>query len=145
MRWIGRTASESGRAWQGLLVSFDVFFQGFADGDARSGGGERMLEVLRPFIAREDPASSYRQIVYGNGEAGVYLRDGGMMANHVCGTNPWELLVQGAQAARWVILPVGCPTCLTDDGQRNHLPGGLAQGVVMVVTGVDLLRAITST
>ena len=84
--------------WHGLLVSFDVFFQGFADGDARPGGGERMLAVLRPFIVREDPESSYRQIVYGNGEAEVYLRDDGMMANHVSGTEPWELLVQGARA-----------------------------------------------
>jgi len=52
-----------------------------------SGGGERMLEVLRPFIAQEDPASSYRQIVYGNGQADVYLLDDGMMANHVSGAS----------------------------------------------------------
>jgi hypothetical protein len=27
------------------------------------------------------------------------------------GSDPWELLVKGAQVANWVIMPVGRPTC----------------------------------
>jgi len=133
-----------GRAWQGLVVSFDVFFQGFADGDARPGGGAHMREVLGPFITREDLAHSCRQIVYGDGEADVYLSDDNMMANHISGTDPWELLVQGARSPGWVILPAGCPTCLTDDDQRHHLPEGLDDQAVVVTTGADLLQTITS-
>lgn len=66
------------------------------------------------------------------------------MANHISRERPWELLVRGAQAAGWVILPVGCPTCITDEAQRDHLPEGLDADVVMVKTGEDLLRVIRS-
>jgi hypothetical protein len=47
----------------------------------------------------------------GDGEADIYLHDAGMMANHIEGRDRWDLLVQGAKAANWVIIPVGCPTC----------------------------------
>ena len=36
-------------------MSFDVFFQGFVDGEPSAGGGKRMREVLAPHIVREEP------------------------------------------------------------------------------------------
>jgi len=80
----------------------------------------------------------------GDGEADIYLRDGGMMANHISGHDPWDLLVQGARAANWVIIPVGCPTCLTQPDQRGELPEGLDDDVVVVDTGAGLLAVIES-
>jgi len=47
------------------------------------------------------------------------------------------LLVKGAQAANWVIMPMDCPTCLTQPGQREELPEGLDDDVVVVETGAD--------
>jgi hypothetical protein len=125
-------------------VSFDVYFQRFRDGDAEPGGGERMRQVLGPFIARKEPEHSFLLVEYGDGSADVYLDADGMMANHITGQKPWELLVEGARAAEWVIMPVGCPTCLTDEAQRAHLPEGLNDDVALVATGEELLQVIRS-
>lgn len=80
----------------------------------------------------------------GDGAADVYLHDGGMMANHISGRDPWHLLVQGARAANWVIIPVGCPTCLTQPGQMEELPEGLDSDVVVVETSAHLQAVIDS-
>lgn len=86
-------------------------------------------------------AAQFLRVRVGDGEADIYLHDGGMMANHIEGRDPWDLLVQGAKAANWVILPVGCPACLTRPGQVEELPEGL-DDVVVVETAADLLAAI---
>jgi hypothetical protein len=125
-------------------VSFDVYFQRFRDGDAEPGGGEPMRQVLDPFIVREEPEHSFLLVEYGDGSADLYLDGDHMMANHITGKKPWELLVEGAQAAGWVIMPVGCPTCLTDESQRIHLPEGLNKDVALVATGEELLQVIRS-
>lgn len=62
-----------------------------------------------------------------------------MMVDRANGTELWQLLADGADAAGWVILPVGCPTCITDDAQRRHLPEGLRQEVALVASGAELL------
>jgi hypothetical protein len=125
-------------------MSFDVFFQGFRNGDAAAGGGDRMRQVLAPFIVGSEPEHRFVHVEYGDGSADVYLDDDDMMANHISGTSPWEVLVEGAKAAGWVILPIGCPTCLTDEAQRSHLPEGIDEDVVLVGSGWDLLQVIRS-
>ncbi|WP_422934220.1 hypothetical protein [Sinomonas sp. P47F7] len=126
-------------------MSFDVFFQGFRDGEAGTRGSDQMRQVLQPYIVREDGDQRFALIECGDGSADVYLggRDG-MMANHISGEQPWDLLVQGARAADWVIIPVGCPICITHETQRRHLPDGLDEDVVLVSSGDDLLRLIRS-
>jgi len=125
-------------------MSFDVFFQGFSNGDASTGGGDRMRQVLAPFIVSGNPGQQFVHVEYGDGSAEVYLNDDDMMAHHISGTSPWDLLVEGAKAAGWVILPVGCPTCLTDEAQRAQLPEGIDEHVALVESGSELLRVIHS-
>lgn len=125
-------------------MSFDVYFQRFQDGDAGEGGGEEMRQVLAAHIVRERPDHNFALIEFGDGSADVYLSASEMMASHVSGDDPWDLLVTGAREAQWVILPVGCPTCITDEAQRAHLPEGLAEEVVLVTTGAELLAVIRS-
>jgi hypothetical protein len=103
-------------------MSFDVFFQGFLAGESSERGGAQIREVLAPRIGEE--YEHFFRVRVGDGEADIYLHDGGMMANHIEGRDPWDLLVQGAKAANWVIIPVGCPTCLTQPGQMEELPEG---------------------
>jgi hypothetical protein len=124
-------------------MSFDVFFQRFRDGDADPGGVEAMRSVLAPHIAREEPEHSFAHVVFGDGAADVYLSDGSMLANHIAGEQPWGLLVEGAKAAGWAIMPVGCPVLITDESYRAHLPDGLAEDAVNVLTGKDILRVIS--
>lgn len=123
-------------------MSFDVFFQRFRDGDAEPGGGDLMRQALRPYIVREEDEHSFALVEYGDGTMDVYLDGDSMMANHITGEQPWDLLVQGARAAGWVVMPVGCPTCITDESQRSHLPDGLDDGVALVASGEELLRVI---
>jgi hypothetical protein len=94
-----------------------------------------MREVLAPHISEED--GTFLRVRVGDGEADLYLRDGGMMASHIAGRDPQYLLVQGARAANWVIMPVGCPTRLTQSGQQEELPKGLDHEVVVVERGAD--------
>lgn len=101
-------------------------------------------EALRPFIEREEPEYKFLLVRCGDGTADVYLGDEDMMANHVSGEAPWGLLVEGARAAGWVVLPTGCSACITYEAQRAHLPEALAGDAVLVTTGAELLRAIRS-
>jgi hypothetical protein len=125
-------------------VAFDVFFQGFVHGEPAPGGSDAMRRVLQPYIKREESQHNFALVSVDGDTADVYLDQDQMMANHISGERPWELLVRGAQAAGWVILPVGCPTCITDEAQRDHLPEGLDADAVLVKTGEDLLRVIRS-
>lgn len=103
-----------------------------------------MRAVVAAHIVREEPEHSFVRIEVGDGGADLYLDDDDMMANHISGTEPWDLLVDGAKAAGWVILPAGCSTCVTDDGQRKHLPEGLDLDVRVVTSGADLIDVIRS-
>jgi len=103
-----------------------------------------MREVVAPHIRREDERHDLVLIEIGDGSAELYLSDDSMMATHVSGRDPWDVLVQGAKSAGWVIMPVGCPTCLTNDDQAEHLPPELQEEVALVLTGADLLRVIES-
>jgi len=124
-------------------VSIDVFFQGFIAGGSSERGGQQMRDVLAPHATSRN-GSAWR-IRFGDGEADIYLSDDGMLANHISGQDPWDLLVQGAQAANWVILPLDCPVCLTQPGQREELPDELgAETVVVVESGADLRAVIES-
>lgn len=123
-------------------VSFNVFFQGFITGESSERGGAEMRGVLAPHIVEE--SETFLRVRYGDGEADVYLSDDGMMANHITGRNPWDLLVEGAAAANWVIMPLDLPTCLTAPGQAKNLPEGLDQEITVVETGSDVLGLIES-
>ncbi len=124
-------------------MSFDVFFQRFRHGDAEPGGGAVMRSVLAPHVAREDPAESFSHVVFGDGAADVYLSEDSMMANHIAGEQPWDLLVEGARAAGWVVMPVGCPVLITCESDRAHLPDSLGVEAVLVLTGQDARRVIS--
>lgn len=125
-------------------MSLDVFFQRFKDGEADPGDGEAMRRVLAPFIVREEPEHHVAHIEAADGGADVYLDGDGMMANHVTGRRIWDLLVEGAREAGWVIMPMGCPTCMTVEAQRRHLPEGLDEAAEVVLSGADLLTVIHS-
>jgi len=127
-------------------MEIDAYFQGFRDGEEAEGGGAQMREVLAPHVAREDPEHGYLEVRHGDGGADVYLDESHMLVNHVHGDPVWDLLVDGARAAGWVVLVPGRPACLTDAAQREHLPEGYPDDEVVVVgSGADLVRVIQRT
>lgn len=124
-------------------MSFDVFFGGFAHGQP-VGGGELVRAALDPYIVGEETEHGYLEIGVGDGRADIYLGAESMMANHVSGSEPWDVLVRAARAADWVIMPTGCPTALLHKDQRKHLPEELRAQAVLVSDGDDLLNLIRS-
>jgi hypothetical protein len=101
-----------------------------------------MRDALQPFVVREEPEHSFLPIECGTGSAHVNLDENDMMANHIAGDEPREILVQGARAAGWVILPVGCSACITAEDQGAYLPDGLNENVALVETGLDLEECV---
>ena len=123
-------------------MSYDVFFQGFVAGGSSGQGGPEMAKVLRAYVA--ESRGSFRRLRVGDGGADLYLSDDGMIANHIEGHDVWDLLVRGAQAANWVILPMDCPVCLTAPGQLEQLPEELEEDTLWISTGAELRKLIES-
>lgn len=124
-------------------MEIDAYFQGFRDGEEAEGGGARMRAVLEPHAVAEEPEHGYLALRHGDGGADVYLESSHMLVNHMVGDAVWDLLVEGARAAGWVVLVPGRPALLTDESQREHLPEGYPEDeVVLVRTGADVVEAL---
>jgi len=107
-------------------VSFDVFLQGFENGEAGDFGAEEAVATLSPHITDREGDSA--KVTTADGSADVYGPSTGrnsMMFNHIDGREAWDVIYEVALAANWVVMPVGCGTLLTDEAQRGHLPDGV--------------------
>jgi hypothetical protein len=120
-------------------VSFEIFLQGFSGGQMATGHPDEALRVLAPYIV-EPPIHGYVELQTMDGGADVYGVGGdSLMVNHASGEHIWDLLVAAAAAADWVVMPVGCPTCVTSEEQVNHLPEELRHAIAVVSSGEGLL------
>ena len=116
-------------------MSFDIFLQAFENGAAARRNG---AEVRRLLLGERQPSGE----VYGVPEEGAAVE--GLMFSHVP-PGGFDLLVEVARVADLVVMPVGCPVCLIDEAQREHLPPELAAaGVRVVTTGDELRRVVES-
>ena len=128
-------------------MSFDIFLQAFEGGKVATRDGQAVTRLLLEAADRHEPASGFAHVVHGDGEADVYgVPAGGapldgLMFNHVSGGG-FDLLVDVARAADLVVMPVGCPVCVVDDRQRDHLPPEVAAEDVELVTSGRALRAV---
>lgn len=127
-------------------MSFEVFLQGFepcADGRRAA---EPVLRILEPLVSdRGDgwctitTADRETTTVYGIDRAGS-----GLMFSRPSGSDVWDVMFDIARAARFVVMPLGCGTCLADDSIRASLPEDIPQPVTLVRSGADILRIVTS-
>jgi hypothetical protein len=126
-------------------VSFDIFLQAFEGGAAGRASDQPVLDVLEPLIA--DREGGWARIATADGEADVHGLDdpgSGLMINHASGRAVWDLMFELARAAGFVVMPVGCGTCVVSEAARAELPEGVPEPVVTVRSGADLLRAVES-
>lgn len=125
-------------------MSFDIFLQGFRDGDGTPGDRAAAIAIITPLLA--GPVSDgFGRIVTKDGEADIYDladADEGLMVNHASGRQIWQVIVDVARAARYVVLPVGCPACVVDEAVIGHLPVELREDTVLVHDGGDLERVV---
>lgn len=122
-------------------MSFDIHFQRFEAGDAGAGGGDAARKVLGPYLQPSEAAPE--RLERGGSEAEIYgLDDDSMMITHVDGDGIWDLLVEAARAARWTIMPVGCPVCVFSREMLDALPHELDEDAVIISSGADLRDVI---
>lgn len=124
------------------VVSFDIFFQRFERGGAALVDMVSVRSALGPFAVSAE--ESFVRVATEDGGADIYGLNGadGFMANHVEGRQIWDLLVEVSIATDLVIMPIGCPICLTSADQTSALPEDLRNDTVVVTSGADLLTVI---
>jgi hypothetical protein len=61
------------------------------------------------------------------------------MFNHASGQVIWQVMVNVAKAADWIIMPVGCPVCVMREDMISHLPAELRDNAVVVRSGTEVL------
>jgi hypothetical protein len=123
-------------------VSFDVFLQGFSSGQAATGQPDAALRVLAPFFV-EAPSDGYVVLETTDGSADIYgVGRDSLMVTHASGEQVWDLLFATAVAAGWVVMPVGCPVCVTSEDQVSQLPEELSKAVAVVTSGAGILNVI---
>ena len=124
-------------------MSVDVFLQGFSNGDAADGDGEAAMAVLAPLIANRIHGSAVIETLDGSAEVyGIDSPSSGVSFSHVNGRDAWDVIVDVARAAGFMIMPVGCGTFLLDDSARTDLPVGIPHPVVTIDSADELLAAI---
>lgn len=128
-------------------MSFDIFVMRYRDGDS---GAPMDVEAFRtvfgPHIRLDDSDGFCRVVAPDGGEADLYARleppFTSLMVNHFASGQVLDLVVAFARDADAVLLPPGCPTCITHESQLDHLPEDMRDDVRIVHTGADLEAAI---
>jgi hypothetical protein len=122
-------------------VSLDIFLQGFESGDGASGLPDEANRVLQPYLrVRKD---GFAKVVTDDGDAEVYgVGTDGVMFTHASGRRVWDVILEVARAGNWVIMPVGCPTCVPTASMIAELPDDLRAEAVVVNSGADLLDVV---
>ncbi len=126
-------------------MSFDVFLQPFANGESTRSDHPSISALVTPLVVDTD--QGWAHLVTSDGEADLYGYDdlaSGCMINHAAGDAIWDVVVAIASVGRFAIMPVGCPTCVTDPSMLTHLPPELAAQAILITSGSDLLRVIQS-
>jgi hypothetical protein len=66
-----------------------------------------------------------------------------LVLNGVEGDRAWDVVFDVAGAARWVIMPIGCPVLVVDEAMIASIPVELLDDrPVLVRSGADVKRAV---
>jgi hypothetical protein len=124
-------------------MSFDIFLQGFRDGEAATVDALAVSRTLAPFVVDGDEGHSHLRLP--DGEADAYGLDdpaSGVMINHASGRLVWDLIFERAHGAGLAIMPVGSATAVTAETDLMDLPQELSEDAVVVSSGAELLRMV---
>jgi len=123
-------------------VSFDIFVQGFRDGDASQLDATQVMGSLAPYASEAEGA--FARLTFADGEADLFGWDdlaSGFMINHVSGRIAWDVLVDLARRLRLAILVAGF-TAVVHDSDLADLPEELRADAVIIGSGAELLSRV---
>jgi hypothetical protein len=126
-------------------MSFDVFLQAFRDGGAGRASDGAVLEILEPLVTSR--REGWARVATVDGESDVFGIDdagSGLMFVNPQGLVIWDVMVDIAKAAGFVVMPIGCGTCIVDERIVSDLPEGIPKPVVMVRSGAELAAVARS-
>jgi hypothetical protein len=132
-----------------VSVSYAMFVQGFARGDAAPMPSSA-FDVFRPHIDVTDPQHHMWHLrTPDDGDATIYAEVtpgtfDSLMISHFSPGDPLDLLAEFTTRARAVILAPGGPAMLTDEAQRQHLPGKIRRDAIVIRNGDDIRQAFTT-
>ncbi len=124
-------------------MSFDIFFQRFRGKDISVGDGRRVEAFLAPIIVQRD--TQWAVIRTADGEAYLYGMDtlgSNLMINHASGRAIWDVMFELACAGGFVVMPVGCGTCITEATEMSDLPDAVPEPITVIRSGQDLLDVV---
>lgn len=125
-------------------MSFGIFLQAFAGGQAAAGHPDRAFRELEPYLDGS-PSDGSAHVVTPDGAADVFgIGSTGLMISDASGEFIWQLLVDVAAAGHYAIMPVGCPVCLVREDMKDDLPEALRGDAVVVGSGTELMKAVIS-
>src|SRR5262245_43966493 len=121
---------------QNVVVGFDIFLQGFEQGEGAAGDADAASLAIAPYLVEQtlDEEHSFALLRAPDGcEADVYgLGAAGIMVNHTNGGQVYDVLLHVATAGRWAIIPAGCPTCVPFPEMIADLPDELQDEAIVV-------------
>jgi hypothetical protein len=130
-------------------MSFAMFVQGFADGDAAPMPSSA-FDVFRPHVDLTQPEHHFwRLCTPDGGDATIYadVTPGtfdSLMITHFSPGDPVDLLAEFTIRAAAVILVPGLPAMLTAEAQRQHLPDDFRRDAVVVHNGDDIRHVFSA-
>ncbi len=127
-------------------MSFDIFFQRFAAGEHAAADAQAVASFLAPFIDRRDPHGATLRT--NDGDAELYGLDDigeGCMITHASGRAIWDVMYELARVGRFVVIPVGCGTCIPPTVDRSDLVVELPEPITVVGSGRELLAVVLGT
>lgn len=128
-------------------VSFDIHLQRVAE----EADDREVWTLLEQAWDAPPDQYGYSRVRRGIGEADLYAAQPGesldslMFSRPAGGTEIFDLIVDVARAGRMVIMPAGCPPCVTDDGGLRTFPDDIAEALghpVVVTDGSELLELV---
>lgn len=124
-------------------MSFDIYVQGFAGGEASSFDAEPLGELLRAHAVLD--GIEVVRLAFDDGEAEVYGADEpetGFMVTHASGRLVWDFLAEVAvRCGAAILLPDG-PAMVGSPAALSGLPEELASDAVVVTTGAEMLAVV---
>jgi hypothetical protein len=130
-----------------MIVSYDMFVQAFADGDAAP-MPSAAFDVFRPHIDRTEPERHFWHLrAPDGGEADIHVDAApgtfdSLMINHFSEGSALDLLAEFTIRAGGVILASDGPVMLTAETQREDLPEGLEGNAIIIRSADDIRQAL---